>query len=124
MKIRVHGAMHPRAEASARFHQVWCDVPFEDGGSEGGMRPEEMLLASIGCASMLQAREYLRGRRALPRALAMTVRTARNGAEAVEVEIDAPGLSPFLRAGVVRAIENSMLTQLFKHPPRVSIKTA
>lgn len=122
MKVRVQGSKDSGIQARSRFHQVWCDLPFEEGVSEGGMRPEELLLSAIGSASVYQAREYLRGRRALPRVLSMTVRTACAGDGAIEVEIEAPGLSPFLRAGVAKAVETSMLALLLKQPPRVTVK--
>ena len=51
-----------QSEAFARFHRIVCDQPFNEGGSDTGMTPPELMLSALDCA-MHYAAEYLRARR-------------------------------------------------------------
>ena len=53
-------------EVVARKHTLVCDQPAEGGGSDEGMTPPELLLASLGSCAAYYAAAYLR-KRGLPR---------------------------------------------------------
>jgi putative redox protein len=46
-------------EVAARGHRVICDQPFENGGSDEGMSPPELLLASLATCAAYYATQYL-----------------------------------------------------------------
>ena len=62
MEVRIRHGKDKQSEAFARFHRVVCDQPFDEGGSDSGMTPPELMLASLGCCGMHYATEYLRAR--------------------------------------------------------------
>lgn len=39
-----------------------CDKPFNNGGTDTGMTPEEMMLCALGSSAMQRAAAYLRSR--------------------------------------------------------------
>jgi uncharacterized OsmC-like protein len=48
-----------RFEAEARGHRVLCDQPVQNGGSDEGMSPPELMLASIATCAGYYALQYL-----------------------------------------------------------------
>ena len=63
MEVRIRHGKDMQSEAFARFHRVVCDQPFDEGGSDSGMTPPELMLSAIGCCAMHYAAEYLRARK-------------------------------------------------------------
>jgi putative redox protein len=62
MEIDVYYNRGKQFLATARGHQIVADQPPEEGGSDAGMTPLELFLASLGsCAAYYEA-EYLRTR--------------------------------------------------------------
>ena len=55
MQIRIRPGAKNHTEAFARFHRVACDKPFDDGGGDTGMTPEELMLSALGCSAMQRA---------------------------------------------------------------------
>jgi putative redox protein len=49
-----------RCVAETRGHQIIVDQPAENRGTDEGMTPPELLLASLGTCTMYYAAEYLR----------------------------------------------------------------
>ena len=50
MEVRIKHIKGHQAQAYARFHRVTSDQPYEQGGSDTGMMPPELMLASLGDA--------------------------------------------------------------------------
>jgi putative redox protein len=63
MQVLVKYLDGTRFEAQARGHSVVCDQPAGAGGTDQGMTPPELLLASVGTCVMYYAAEYLKTRR-------------------------------------------------------------
>ena len=58
VQIKLRGDV--KFEVSARKHTLICDQPAENGGSDDGMTPPELLLASLGSCAAFYASAYLR----------------------------------------------------------------
>lgn len=62
MQVTVKYLDGTRFEAQARGHSLICDQPAGAGGTDQGMTPPELLLASVGTCVMFYAAEYLKAR--------------------------------------------------------------
>lgn len=97
MEISIHHSDGTRFAVEARQHRLILDQPAEDGGTDRGMSPAELLLASLGGCVGQYVAQYLSLRR-LP-AEGLEIRVAARPAsrplflDEFTVEIIAPGLS-------------------------------
>ena len=86
-----------RFTAEARHHRVVLDQPTEDGSTDQGMSPAELLLASLGGCVGQYVAQYLTVRGVSPRGLTVRVRTQPSlralHLGKFEVEVLVPGLS-------------------------------
>lgn len=125
MEVRIRHAEGKQSEAFARFHRLVSDQPFADGGSDYGMTPPELMLSAIGCSVMHSAREYLRSRYLAVNNIEVRVAGRTTGQPPlladIEIAIDAPGLNPTRREGLLRAVQGSTLYQSLIHPPHVEM---
>jgi uncharacterized OsmC-like protein len=62
-----------RFRVISRGHEIICDQPADNGGSDSGVTPPELLLASLGSCAAYYAKEYLRVRNMLAIGLSVTV---------------------------------------------------
>ena len=93
MEIKVTQIEQVKFAVSARSHTLLCDQPVENGGTDTGLTPPELLLASLGTCAAFYAAEYLRTRK-----------LADSG---VEVSVDAVKLKPPARLGIFRILITS-----------------
>jgi len=119
-----------RFSAEARHHRVWLDQPAEDGATDQGMTPAELLLASLGGCVGQYVVQYL-GVHGLP-SDGLAVRVAAQPAAkqlhlgGFSVEVMVPGLS----SSQLRALEKSFGAGLvqnalrFENPVRVTATSA
>jgi len=128
MEVRIRHGKNYQTEAFARFHRVVCDQPFDEGGSNTGMTPPELMLAAIGSCAMYYAGEFLRTRNLALEDIEIRVSAVKGGMPArlveIGIEVDAPGLSTRARAGLMKAIEACLLHRTLLDPPRVKISMA
>jgi putative redox protein len=118
-----------RFRVHARGHELDCDQPPENGGSDAGMTPPELLLASLGTCVMYYAVEYLRVRRIPVDRLTVTV-SAQKAQRPVrltdfKVKLSVPGLNePRHREGILRASKNCLIHNTLVHAPSIAIELA
>jgi putative redox protein len=113
-------------EVHARQHSLVCDQPTENSGSDLGMTPPELLLASLGTCAAYYAAEYLRTRR-----LDLSGLQVRLTAEKLlkptrlskfQVSVIAPGCNDERhREGIYRAAKNCLIHNTLLHSPEISI---
>ena len=114
-------------EVAARNHSLVCDQPSENGGSDEGMTPPELLLASLGTCAAFYASAYLR-KRGLPReGVEVRVTAAKAGPPArldnFVIEVNVPlALSEADRVGMDQAVHHCLIHNTLLHPPTIQIE--
>jgi uncharacterized OsmC-like protein len=128
MEVRIRHGKDLQSEAYARFHRVVCDQPFDEGGSDNGMTPPELMLSALGCCAMHYAVAYLRARKLALDDIELKVLATKGGQPVrlveIGIEVDAPGLSARAREGLIKSIEACLLHRTLADPPRVSVSMA
>jgi putative redox protein len=121
MEVRAKYLGGTKFEALTRGHRVVCDQPFDNGGSNAGMTPPELLLAAVGTCAGYYAVEYL-NTRALPAdELAVRVTASKELRPArlasINVEVTAPGIDTRQQEGLLRAVKTCLVhNTLVGHP--------
>jgi uncharacterized OsmC-like protein len=111
-----------RFTVEARHHRVVLDQPVEDGATDQGMSPAELLLASLGgCVGQIVA-QYLTARGLPTRGLAVRTRTQPSPRALhlgdFQVEVTVPGLTE----RQLRALEESFPAGLVQNAIRFENK--
>lgn len=111
--------------AAARGHEVICDQPAENSGTDTGMSPPEFLLASLGTCAGYYAAQYLKTHNLAAEGLEVRVaaekmmRPAR--LDSFRIEVKLPGLDAQHEAGVLRAVKHCLIHNTLLTPPSVEI---
>ena len=125
MEVRIRHGKAKQSEAFARFHRVVCDQPFDDGGSDTGMTPPELMLSALGCCAMHYATQYLRARNLAFDSTELRISATKGGQPArlteIEIEVDAPALGARAREGLMKAIDACLLKRTFADPPSLKV---
>jgi uncharacterized OsmC-like protein len=121
MQVTVQHLGGAKFEANTRGHRVICDQPAGNGGSDSGMTPPELLLASLGTCSGYYAAEYLRIHSLPADGLEVTVEAEKAKAPArlgsFHVEVHAPGLDAKHEAGLLRAVHACLIHNTLTNTP-------
>ncbi|HEY1205495.1 MAG: OsmC family protein [Bryobacteraceae bacterium] len=106
---------------TSRGHEVVCDQPHDNAGTDAGMSPPELLLASLGSCAGFYAVQYLKARGLA--ADGLTVRVSAEKAKAparlasFRIEISVPGLEDERhREGVLRAAKSCLIHNTLLNP--------
>jgi len=125
MEVTVFHQKANQFVCECRGHAIVTDVPPGVEGSEAGMMPTELLLASLGTCAGYYARQFL-----LPHqvdlsdmVIKVTCGKAKNPARMTDfvIEVDIPGLAAELRAGLVKAVEGCTVHNTMTHSPPIAI---
>jgi len=126
MEVRVRQGKGRQVEARARFHRVVCDEPFEQNGSDTGMMPAEMMLSALGCCAMYCAAKYLESRNLPANAVELKVCAEKSDSPPrlaeISIDVDAPGLAPRTREGLLRAVQTCLLSQTMANAAQIHVK--
>jgi putative redox protein len=126
MDVRIHQIEGVKFSIQARSHSVLCDQPQENGGTDTGMTPPELLLASLGTCAAFYAAEYLRTRNIANSGVAVTVEAeklkgpARLGNFHIRVESPA-SLTDEQRTGLMRSIDHCLVKNTLLNPPQIEV---
>jgi len=126
MEVNVKFLKDVKMEVAARQHTLVCDQPAENGGSDEGMTPPELFLASLGTCAAFYALAYLK-KKGLPReGTSVRVTAAKAGPPArldfFRIEVKIPlALSATDRAGVEQAIHHCLIHNTLLKPPSIQI---
>ena len=114
-----------RFEVTARGHHIASDQPLENGGADTGMRPPELLLASLGACAGYYSVEYLKAR-SLPTgglrvhvAAEKAFKPARLGSFRILVE--APGMDQKHQEGLLRAVKHCLIHNTLLQAPNIEL---
>lgn len=116
-----------RFEITARGHEIVSDQPPENRGTDAGMTPPELMLASLGSCAAYYAVEYLRARNMAATGLTVTVTAEKAQKPArltnFRIALSMPGLEDQrYRDGVLRAAKSCLIHNTLIHPPTVEIE--
>ena len=112
-------------EAVAREHRLICDQPVENQGTDRGMTPPELLLASLGTCAGYYAAQYLQTRglsaqRVVVRVTAeKATQPARLGSFVIEVE--APDVDPKHHDGLLRSVKACLIHNTLSSTPNIDL---
>jgi uncharacterized OsmC-like protein len=127
MEVSVKLQGDVKFEVAARKHSLVCDQPAESGGSDEGMTPPELLLASLGTCAAFYASAYLR-KKGLPRqGVEVRVTAEKAGPPArlddFKIGVKIPlALSEEQRAGVEVAVHHCLIHNTLLHTPTIQIE--
>jgi len=112
--------------AEARGHQVVCDQPASNKGSDTGMTPPEFLLVSLGTCAAYYALEYLRTRSLPTEGLQVSVEAAKATAPArldqFRIIVHTPELDERHQQGILRAVKSCLVHNTLLHQPALAIE--
>ena len=123
MEVIIHHLGKVKFEARARGHSIICDQPGENGGSDHGMTPPELLLSSLGTCAGFYAAQYLAARSLPADGLEVRV-TAEKAVQPTRlgpfrIEVTVPGLDAKNEAGVHRAVKACLIHNTLLHTPEI-----
>jgi uncharacterized OsmC-like protein len=123
MEIRIRHIDGVRFEAETRGHRIVCDQPLSNGGSDAGMTPPEILLASLGTCAGFYAAQYLRNHHLAQHGLEVSVDAQKATAPArlgtFRIDVTAPGLPAEHEAGLLRAVNACLIKNTLAMPPAI-----
>jgi len=115
-----------RLVMTVRGHQLFSDQPVEDGGGDTAPTPTELFIAGLAGCVLFYAERFLRRNGLALEGLKVTCayRWAENPHRvgAIDVSVEAPGLTAGTRDAFVRVIEHCTLHNTLKQPPDVRIQ--
>ena len=112
--------------ALTRGHLLVSDQPLDSGGTDAGMTPPELMLASLGTCAAFYAAQYLRTR-SLPSEglrIRVTAEKAKPPARlgSFRIEVEAPGIEDERhREGLLRAVKSCVIHNTLASPPSIEI---
>ncbi len=126
MEVRVEHVAGVQFQVIARGQRVLSDQPPELGGTDQGMTPPELLLASLGTCAGYYAVQYLQARSLPAKGLAIRVSAEKAASPArlaaFRVEVEAPGASDDRhREGLLRAVKKCLIHNTLLHAPEIDV---
>lgn len=114
-----------RFEVTTRGHHIVSDQPLENGGSDSGMTPPELLLASLGACAGYYAAEYLRGRSLPAEGLRVHVEAEKGSKPArlsiFRIHVEARTVDEKHREGLLRAVKHCLIHNTLLQPPSIEV---
>jgi putative redox protein len=115
-----------RFEAESGGHRIICDQPREHGGTDGGMTPPDLLLASLGTCAGYYALQYLRARSLPTDGLAVRVYAEKEPSpvrlDRFRIEVETGELSARHHDGILRAVHSCLIHNTLLAQPEISIE--
>ncbi|HVO99278.1 MAG TPA: OsmC family protein [Bryobacteraceae bacterium] len=112
-------------EVAARGHKLICDQPIDSGGTDEGMSPPELMLASLATCAAYYAAQYLSTRKLPVDGLNVRVTAEKGGQPArltsFQIHVCTPQLEERHRIGVVRAVKTCLVHNTLLYSPTVDV---
>ena len=111
-----------------RGHAVVTDQPVEDGGDDIAPTPTELFVASVAACVGYYAERFLRRNGMATDGLTVAADYAwaesPHRVGAIDLQVDAPGLTAGKRDAFSRVIEHCTVHNSLQHPPEVRVQVA
>jgi uncharacterized OsmC-like protein len=115
-----------RFEVEANGYRIISDQPLENGGTDGGITPPHLLLASLGTCAGYYALQYLRGRSLPTDGLAVRVSAEKETLPArldqFRIEVETAELSARHHEGILRAVHSCLIHNTMLARPQINIE--
>jgi putative redox protein len=126
MQVKVEALENLEFAVHARRHTLICDQPAENGGSDHGMTPPELMLASLGSCALFYAVQYLKARNLPAEALEVTVNAEKLKSPArlgnFKIDVYCPvSLSDEQQLGLVRSVHSCVIHNTLMSVPDIAI---
>ena len=107
-------------------HRIVCDQHVAEGGTDAGVTPPELLLASLGACAGHYAAEYLRAR-SLPLTGLQVHVSAEKGTQparlaSFHVEVDVADMEEKHRQGLLRAVKACLIHNTLTRVPAIEVE--
>jgi len=128
MELKVVCQGGKRFEAIARDHRVLSDQPLDNDGTDRGMTPPELFLASLGTCAAYYAAEYLNARDLSTEGLEVRLTAEKGGKPvriaSIELTIAAPSADSDdrHREGLRRSVNRCLIHNTLVALPHIDIK--
>ncbi|MEO8597836.1 MAG: OsmC family protein [Candidatus Solibacter sp.] len=123
MEVTVQHRGDVRFEVNARGHRLICDQPADNGGTDTGMTPPELLLSSLATCAGFYAVQYLKARHIPHGELEVKVTAEKAKAPArlgqFRIEVIAPGVDAQHQEGILRAVKACLIHNTLLHAPAI-----
>jgi putative redox protein len=125
MEATIRHLGNMKFEALARGHRLICDQPAENQGTDRGMTPPELLLASLGTCAGYYAAQYLQTRglssqRVVVRVSAEKVTQPARLASFV-IEVEAPDVDPKHHDALLRSVKACLIHNTLSSTPNIEL---
>ena len=127
MEVKVTQLDGVQFSIQSRTHTIVCDQPADNGGSDTGMTPPELLLASLGSCAAFYAAEYLRTRHLAKIGVEVSVsaekllQPARLGRFRIRV-VSPVALNSEQTEGLMRSVRHCLVHNTLLAPPEIEIE--
>jgi putative redox protein len=125
MELIVKHLENVKFAVQARGHEVVCDQPLDNAGSDAGMSPPEFLLASLGTCAGFYAAQYLRTRSLPTEGLEVRVSAEKALGPArlasFQIEVTVPEIEERHKDGVLRAVKSCLIHNTLLNRPVIGI---
>ena len=115
-----------RFEVTTRGHRIITDQPLENGGSDTGMTPPELLLASLGSCVGHYAAEYLRARSLPAEGLKISVEAEKALTPArlslFRIRVDVPQVGSTHRDSLLRTVKHCLIHNTLLRPADIEVE--
>jgi uncharacterized OsmC-like protein len=127
MEVKITHIDQVKFAIHSRSHSILCDQPAENGGTDSGMTPPELLLASLGSCAAFYAVQYLKTRNLANTGVEVTVtaeklkQPARVGNFRVHVACPV-SLTEEQTEGLMRSVHHCLVHNTLLTPPEIAIE--
>jgi uncharacterized OsmC-like protein len=127
MEVKVTQLDNVKFAVQARSHTIICDQPTDNGGSDAGMTPPELLLASLGTCAQFYAVQYLKTRHLAESGVEVTVtaeklkQPSRLGNFRIQVTCPVV-LTEEQTEGLMRSVHHCLVHNTLLSPPEINIE--
>jgi uncharacterized OsmC-like protein len=126
MEVKITHLDRVKFSIQSRSHTILCDQPADNGGSDSGMTPPELLLASLGSCAAFYAAQYLKTRNLADSGVQVTVTAVKLKQPArvgnFRVHVFCPvSLTPEQTDGLMRSVHHCLVHNTLMTPPEIAI---
>lgn len=127
MEVKVSLIENVKFAVQARSHSILCDQPSDNHGTDSGMTPPELMLASLGSCAAFYAVQFLKTRKLPENGVEVTVsaeklvQPARLGNFRVQVTCPEP-LTAQQTEGMMRSVHHCLIHNTLLSPPEIEIE--